>query len=108
MGLYPHVGFRGISMQVNFGPNLEKTLPFKCRTLQEAAQVDLSPVACGVPKGCKPEVVFPVAFPDEGGFDWVDEFISKHPHYAELSDRKIIAWANKSGLHMTKKSVDSK
>merc|ERR1711871_198329 len=44
----------------------------------------------------------PVAFPDEGTFDWLDMFMEKHPNYIELSDRKIIEWAGKSGLFKPK------
>ncbi|CAL1135319.1 unnamed protein product [Cladocopium goreaui] len=46
----------------------------------------------------KYEVIFPVAVPDEGTFDWLDEFLEKNPQYVELSDRAIIKWAEKSGI----------
>jgi len=42
--------------------------------------------------------MLPVAFPDEGTFDWLDTFLAKNPHYVELSDRKILEWAVSSGL----------
>ena len=32
----------------------------------------------------KYEVIFPVAVPDEGTFDWLDEFLEKNPEYVEL------------------------
>jgi len=43
-------------------------------------------------------VLFPVAFPDEGTFDWLDDFLEKHTEYTELSDRKIQEWAISSGI----------
>jgi len=49
----------------------------------------------------KPEVVFPVGLPDQGYFSWVDQFMEKNPGYTELSDRKILEWAAKSGMYQT-------
>merc|ERR1711865_46870 len=46
----------------------------------------------------KYEVVLPVAFPDEGTFDWLDTWLEKNPHFVELSDRRIMDWARCSGL----------
>jgi len=40
----------------------------------------------------------PVGVPDEGTFVWLDTFLEKNPQYVELSDRKILKWANASGL----------
>merc|ERR1712048_801270 len=34
-----------------------------------------------------------------GTFDWLDGFLEKNKQYVELSDRKIIDWARKSGLN---------
>lgn len=31
----------------------------------------------------KYEVIFPVAVPDEGTFDWLDDFLDKNPKYVE-------------------------
>lgn len=100
--LYPHVSYRSISVQVGFGPEPACQLPFKCRTLQSAAASDAEVSKTSLPKDGKYEVVFPVAFPDEGTFDWLDMFLEKHPNYVELSDRKIIDWASKSGLFKPK------
>merc|ERR1712048_1358105 len=47
----------------------------------------------------KHEVLFPVGFPYEGTFEWLDTFLEKNKQYVELSDRKILDWAKKSGLH---------
>eukprot|EP00929_Paragymnodinium_shiwhaense_P039614 TRINITY_DN207_c0_g3_i1.p1 TRINITY_DN207_c0_g3~~TRINITY_DN207_c0_g3_i1.p1 ORF type:complete len:877 (+),score=303.55 TRINITY_DN207_c0_g3_i1:55-2631(+) len=102
--LFPHVAYRNVTVQVNFGPQLLRALPFKCRTLQSAAQADvtMSHTSASLPAGEKYEVLFPVAFPDEGTFDWLDDFLAKNPKYVELSDRKLLEWAAKSGLAKTK------
>mmetsp|Transcript_42421 Transcript_42421/g.101451 ORF Transcript_42421/g.101451 Transcript_42421/m.101451 type:complete len:919 (-) Transcript_42421:116-2872(-) len=96
--LFPHVSYRNVSLQVNFGPCPVTPLPFKCRTLQEAAAADVKEVKAEKPKDGKFEVLFPVAFPDEGTFDWLDDFLEKHPNYVEISDRSIQDWAVKSGI----------
>merc|ERR1712039_948696 len=96
--LFPHVNFRNVSLQIHFGPNPMAPLPFKCRMLQEAAQPDVIAVPSSVPTDGKYEVLFPVAFPDEGTFDWLDDFLEKNPKYVELSERKLIDWAAKSGM----------
>jgi len=96
--LFPHVAFRNCTVAVNFGATALKELPFKCRTLQSAAASDCSVVASKEPKDGKYEVVLPVAFPDQGTFDWLDKFLEKNPQYVELSDRKILEWANASGI----------
>merc|ERR1712187_1027527 len=88
----------GVTLQMNFGPRPLKDLPFQCRMIGGAAQADVEVLPSTVPKDGKYEVVFPVAFPDEGTFDWVDGFLEKNPQYVELSDRKIMEWAVKSGL----------
>merc|ERR1712217_693070 len=81
-----------------FGPQVKKALPFKCRMIQGAAQEDMDLAPCHEPKQGKYEVVLPVAFPDEGTFDWLDAWLAKNPNYVELSDRKIMEWARCSGL----------
>merc|ERR1712187_886286 len=43
-------------------------------------------------------VLFPVGLPEQGYFDWVDDFLEKNPGYVELSDRKLLEWAAKSGI----------
>ncbi|CAJ1386682.1 unnamed protein product [Effrenium voratum] len=47
-------------------------------------------------------VIFPMAVPDEGTFEWLDDFLSKHPRYVELSDRAIGDWAEQSGVARNK------
>eukprot|EP00928_Gymnodinium_smaydae_P069895 TRINITY_DN5372_c0_g1_i1.p1 TRINITY_DN5372_c0_g1~~TRINITY_DN5372_c0_g1_i1.p1 ORF type:complete len:834 (-),score=138.74 TRINITY_DN5372_c0_g1_i1:220-2721(-) len=94
--LYPHVSFRSVSVQVNFGTVALKELPFKCLMLQSASTTDVE-----VPKPCKPEknkLVFPVGIPDEGIVEWTDRFLAQHPEFLELSDRSILQWATKSGI----------
>merc|ERR1711879_79112 len=73
-----------------------KPLPFKCHGLQEASQAHVEVAKKASADKC--EVLFPIGLPDEGTFDWLDQFLEKNPQYTELSDRKIIEWANKSGL----------
>jgi len=106
--LYPHVCYRNVSVQVHFGAEPLAALPFKCRTIQSAAVADAEVKKSSVPKDGKYEVMFPVAFPDEGTFDWLDSFLEKNPHYAELSDRMIIDWAGKSGLWKPKGAASAK
>merc|ERR1712084_40293 len=99
MGLVPTVNYKNMTLHLNFGPNLFAPLPFKCRMLQDAATVDIEIMAPPKtnPDG-KYEVLFPVGLPDEGTFDWLDSFLQEHPEYVELSDRRIVEWAEKSGL----------
>mmetsp|Transcript_68387 Transcript_68387/g.196151 ORF Transcript_68387/g.196151 Transcript_68387/m.196151 type:complete len:867 (-) Transcript_68387:47-2647(-) len=100
--LFPHVSFRNISVQVTFGSQPTRALPFKCRGLGGAAQADVVVTKKAEPKGGKYEVVLPVAFPDEGTFDALDAWHAKNPGYTELSDRKILEWASQSGLWMAR------
>jgi len=97
--LFPHVVYRNVSVHVNFGPAALKDLPFKCRLIGGAAKSDCEEVATKAPKDGKHEVLFPVAFPDEGTFDWLDDFMAKNPGYVELSDRKIVQWCQASGIY---------
>jgi len=96
--LFPHVAFRNVTVQMLMGPASAKPLPFKCRMLSSAAAADAVVAKDNTPKDGKYEVVMPVAFPDEGTFDWVDGFLKKNPGYVELSDRKILDWAASSGV----------
>merc|ERR1711988_1690565 len=82
----------------NFGPNTLAPLPFKCRMLQDAAKDDVEVAASKAPKNGKYEVLFPIGMPDNGVFDWADDFLEKNPQYVELSKRKVIEWATKSGI----------
>merc|ERR1712217_636889 len=63
-----------------------------------AAKSDVEEKKIAVPKDGKFDVLFPVGFPDEGTFSWLDGFLEKNPHYVELSDRAIQAWITKSGM----------
>merc|ERR1719401_649515 len=73
-------------------------LSFKCRAIQGAAQADVQVTAPPALKDGKHEVLLPVGIPDEGTFDWLDEFLEANPGYVELSDRMLVDWAIKSGL----------
>jgi len=105
--LFPHVAYRNVSLQMNFGPHPIKALPFKCRGVQSAAQADVVVTPSSRPKTGKYEVLFPVGFPDEGTFDWLDMFLVKNNRFVELSDRKIVEWASKSGMVKNKSLKDS-
>jgi hypothetical protein len=69
-----------------------------CRTLQDAAAKDVVISKEEVPKDGKYTAVFPVCLPDEGGFQWLDNWLKQNPSYTELSDRAILDWAQKSGI----------
>ncbi|OLQ02059.1 hypothetical protein AK812_SmicGene15164 [Symbiodinium microadriaticum] len=98
--LYPLITFKNarasdgksaikVTVNYNFGPSVMVPLPFRCRTMNELLGGDVSkkkehtaPNADG-----QYEVVFPVALPDEGGFDFLDQ----------PSDRSLLNWCEKSG-----------
>merc|ERR1712232_944923 len=96
--LFPHVAFRSVSLQVHFGPAPMAALPFAVRCWQDAAEADTAMGPELLPKDGKWDVVFPVGLPDEAAFDWLEGFLAKHPHFVEISDRKIVDWAACSGL----------
>merc|ERR1712196_167339 len=82
----------------NFGPTCIKEYPFTCAMIQDGAKEDLEEIKISPPKDGIYEVLFPVCVPDEGTFDWLDQFLEKNPKYTEMSDRKILKWATQSGL----------
>uniref|UniRef100_A0A7S2LEP9 SPRY domain-containing protein n=1 Tax=Zooxanthella nutricula TaxID=1333877 RepID=A0A7S2LEP9_9DINO len=97
--LYPTVMFKCVSVHVNFGPAPHRPLPFQCRLLEDAAAADVAveqQPSSPKPGGC--EVLFPVFLPDQGAFDWADEFLEKNPRCKELSDRAMVDWALRSNL----------
>jgi len=111
--LYPTVSYKNVTLQLNLGSLPMAPLPFKCRMIGDAAQADVevSKVTTVAPGG-KCEVLFPIGLPDKGIFDWADNFLEKNPTFTELSDRKVLEWATKSGLwrpkaHAAKGSNDS-
>merc|ERR1712217_616913 len=85
-----------VTLQVNFGPIARAPLPFTCRMLGDASAADLE--VAKAPQSKKHEVMFPIGLPDQGYFDWVDSLLEKNPSYTEISDRKILEWATKSGV----------
>lgn len=99
--LYPTVTYKNVSLSVNLGPVARHKLPFACRMVGDAAEAD---VELRLPKVGRPELVVPVGLPEQGFFDWVDNFIEKNPSYAEISNRHIIDWAVKSGVWKPKAS----
>eukprot|EP00933_Yihiella_yeosuensis_P033903 TRINITY_DN274_c2_g1_i1.p1 TRINITY_DN274_c2_g1~~TRINITY_DN274_c2_g1_i1.p1 ORF type:complete len:838 (-),score=324.38 TRINITY_DN274_c2_g1_i1:132-2645(-) len=95
--LFPHIAFRGLTVQVNMGPqSATQNMPFSCRMIQGAAKDDTEEAKTAI--AGKAEVIVPVAFPDEGTFAWLDSFLASKPGYVELSDRAIQNWAQSSGL----------
>eukprot|EP00930_Biecheleria_cincta_P085389 TRINITY_DN74781_c0_g1_i1.p1 TRINITY_DN74781_c0_g1~~TRINITY_DN74781_c0_g1_i1.p1 ORF type:complete len:934 (-),score=226.17 TRINITY_DN74781_c0_g1_i1:110-2860(-) len=100
--LFPHVCFKNVTMQVNFSA-ASVPLPFKCHSWQHVPPAD-GEVGTEPPDDGKFEVIFPVCVPDEGTFDWLDGFLSRHPGFVELSDRAIWKWAEKSGIYLPKTS----
>jgi hypothetical protein len=103
--LFPHVAYRNASVQVHFGPQPLVPLSFKCRTFQTASCADAVVTPAPKPKDGKHDVIFPIGIPDEGTFPWLESFLSKNPGFVELSDRKIVEWAQKSGLWKPKGST---
>lgn len=100
--LFPTFTYRNVSVHVNFGPEPLAPLPFTSEMLQAALTKDATVTTVTAPKDGKYEILFPVALPDEGGFDWLDQFKASHPEYVELSDRAILDWAEKSGIPKSK------
>jgi hypothetical protein len=94
--LFPIVVYRNVTMQVNFGSQPAHKMPFACRLLSDAAKDDVE--VAKAPAGGQQELLLPVGMPEEGLFDWVDDFLVKNPAYTELSARKMLEWGVKSGL----------
>jgi len=103
--LFPTVTYKNVTLQLNLGTVPLAPLPFKCRMVAEAAVADTEVVTIPALKGGKPEVVFPVGLPESGFFDWVDLFLQQNTEFTELSDRKILEWAAKSGLWRQNKAA---
>jgi len=106
--LCPHVTFRGVSLQLNFGPKPMAPLSFKCRMVAGAATEDVEIAAAPPMNNGKCEVVFPMAVPDEGPFDWLEAFLEENPHHVELSNRQLVDWVTKSGIEKRNKLSGSK
>lgn len=100
--LYPAVSFRNATVQaidvfprgfcfrqVHFGPEPMRRLPFTCHCWQQVAKAHSEVKAEAVPKDGKYEVLLPVALPDEGTFDWVDQFLSKNRCHPEVQAKTI-------------------
>jgi len=97
--LFPTINFKGVTVQLNFGPELASPLPFRCLTVMEAAEDDVDVLQ---EANAEKEVIFPVALPDEGTFDWLDTFLKDHPGYVEVSDRAVLEWARISNLRRSR------
>merc|ERR1712085_142423 len=93
--LYPHISFRNVTVETLWGKAPETDLPFVCKTVQGAAKDD---AVVSQKKAGDNMVVFPVGVPNQGLFTWAESFLAKNPDYVELSDRKLIEWAEASGM----------
>lgn len=60
-------------------------LPFKCHMVGEAPAGD---AVLGMERAADSsyEVVFPIAIPDEGSFEWLDDFLKKNPRPSRIWD----------------------
>eukprot|EP00927_Polykrikos_kofoidii_P072950 TRINITY_DN69025_c0_g1_i1.p1 TRINITY_DN69025_c0_g1~~TRINITY_DN69025_c0_g1_i1.p1 ORF type:complete len:841 (+),score=154.15 TRINITY_DN69025_c0_g1_i1:68-2590(+) len=94
--LFPTVTFRSATLEVNFGPAPRRPLPFECRMVGDAAADDV--VVVPGRASVTSEVIIPVGLPGGGFFDWIDCFLAKNPGYTEISNRKILEWAVRSGM----------
>eukprot|EP00916_Digyalum_oweni_P026950 GHVL01044239.1.p1 GENE.GHVL01044239.1~~GHVL01044239.1.p1 ORF type:complete len:871 (+),score=156.93 GHVL01044239.1:105-2717(+) len=105
--LFPTFNFKGCTVATNMGGVDGETqwcpLPFTCRMWASILDGDGSWshfVDDGIEEKGKrlSEVVWPIGLPDEGTFDWVDEFAKETCNrYMELSDRKMLEWIEQSG-----------
>merc|ERR1711957_837622 len=68
----------------------------------DASKADSESVEEAAPEKGKYTVLFPTSLPDEGSFQWLDMFLEQNKQFVELSDRKILDWAVKSGLRAPK------
>eukprot|EP00933_Yihiella_yeosuensis_P040598 TRINITY_DN3491_c0_g2_i1.p1 TRINITY_DN3491_c0_g2~~TRINITY_DN3491_c0_g2_i1.p1 ORF type:complete len:856 (+),score=217.48 TRINITY_DN3491_c0_g2_i1:135-2702(+) len=101
--LHPAIAFKNVTLSYNFGPSPWCPLPFVCKMVQDASKKDATvKAAIEQPRDGRFDVLFPVSIPDEGGFDWLDDFLQRNPQYAELSDRAILKWCESSGVQRTK------
>jgi len=75
--LFPTFTFRNVVVNTNFGTEPMAPLPFTCHMFQDALAKDAEVTKAPAP-GIS-EVLFPVALPEEGGFDWLDMFLAKKP-----------------------------
>jgi len=101
--LFPAITFKNATLFHNFGPDPMVALPFKCNMVNEILKKDASvkdPPA--EPKDGKYDLLFPVVMPDEGGFDWLDQFLLDNPQYTEISSRALLNWCEKSGINRPK------
>lgn len=98
--LFPTVTFRNAALQCSFGPQAIASLPFACRLWSDVAREDavVAEEAAAAGEGGRFEAVFPVCLPEEGGREWLEDFLAKNPRHAEVSHRMLATWAERSGL----------
>eukprot|EP00441_Pelagodinium_beii_P039866 CAMPEP_0197648312 /NCGR_PEP_ID=MMETSP1338-20131121/27677_1 /TAXON_ID=43686 ORGANISM="Pelagodinium beii, Strain RCC1491" /NCGR_SAMPLE_ID=MMETSP1338 /ASSEMBLY_ACC=CAM_ASM_000754 /LENGTH=920 /DNA_ID=CAMNT_0043222289 /DNA_START=44 /DNA_END=2806 /DNA_ORIENTATION=- len=96
--LFPTITFKNLSLHYNFGPQPMVPLPFKCHMVNGASKGAAEEKTSTAPADGVYEVLFPIALPDQGGFQWLDQFLEDNKNYTELSDRAMLKWFEKSGL----------
>lgn len=98
--LYPAVTFRSTTLRVNFGSSPWQALPFRCRTVKQAAPTSCEIRSLGTPTSAKAvqEVLVPVGLPDEGLSHWLSDFLRKHRGFVEVSERMLGDWLVQSGI----------
>merc|ERR1719272_986091 len=89
-----------VKLAVNFGRAKRQfqALPFRCTMFADILKADCEQSALKPSTDGSFQVVVPVGLPDQGVFDFVDYYRSEHPHFEELSDRRLLRWCRDSGL----------
>lgn len=108
--LYPTITFQNATLAVNFGSSGQRfsKLPFRCRALGQPliAHSERIPSVAGERK-----VLFPIGLPDEGVYDFVDQFLEASPEYLEISARAMQRWSLSSrqlqGRHAQKETTET-
>lgn len=101
--LYPTVNFKNVTLHANFTAPAMAPLPFKCRTLHDAAQEDVEVLP--EPEGNQPdgrhEVIFLIGLPTNGTHAFLEEFQKEKQasaRFTELSAASMKHWAKLSGF----------
>jgi len=105
--LFPHVSYAMCTLAVNLGPSPRSKLPFTVPMINGATKADLVESTCK--RQDKPKLVVPVGLPENGFFDWADNFKLENPDYVEVSSRALVDWLQASGsgpLRVTGGSIE--
>eukprot|EP00928_Gymnodinium_smaydae_P045960 TRINITY_DN3058_c1_g2_i3.p1 TRINITY_DN3058_c1_g2~~TRINITY_DN3058_c1_g2_i3.p1 ORF type:complete len:1270 (-),score=186.24 TRINITY_DN3058_c1_g2_i3:120-3863(-) len=99
--IYPTVNYRGVTIEVNFGPCPRIPLPFVCRMLQDASEADVEVKEIPNEDMESPELVIPIGLPGPSYKEYINKFISDNKEFTEISDQMIGNWLYRSGsAHM--------